>query len=205
MKHSRLPAASLGLSLVALVALAIAPAAGAKTTTVKLKGGTTTLVFNAQSAQNLSAMGIAVAPVAPTTAAAGPVLTFPIRGGTLKISGATKKKVTGKVTQTGGMTLSKAGYAVAMNAPAVTLAATGSNMAASILLNGTPAGVMAVADVDLSKVKVTLTSKKVKITGVVVKLNPTAAGVMNQVFQVTGFTPGFQVGTATLRADLKKH
>jgi hypothetical protein len=191
--------------LVALVALAIAPAAGAKTTTVKLKGGTTTLAFNPQSAQNLQAMGIAVAPVAPTTAAAGPVLTFPIRSGTLKISGAKKKKVTGKVTQAGGMTLSNPGYAVTMNTPSVTLAAAGSNMAASTLLNGTPAGVMAVADVDLSKAKVTLTSKTVKITGVVVKLNPTAAGVMNQVFAVTGFTPGFEVGTATLRADLKKH
>jgi hypothetical protein len=203
MKNSRLAAAWVATLL---VALAIAPAAGAKTTAVKLKGGTTTLAFNGQSAANLQAMGIAVAPVAPTTAVAGPVLTFPIRSGTLKIAGAKKKKVTGHVTQTGGMTLSKPTYVVAMNTPSVTLGgATGSNMAARILLNGASAGVMAVADVDLSKAKVTLTSKKVKLTGVVVKLNPTAAGVLNQVFQVTGFTPGFVIGTATLRADLKSH
>ena len=54
------------------------------------------------------------------------------------------------MTQAGGMTLSNSGYAVAMNTPTVTLAAAGSNMAASV-------------------------------------------------------APGFEVGTATLRADLKKH
>ena len=54
------------------------------------------------------------------------------------------------MTQAGGMTLSNSGYAVAMNTPTVTLAAAGSNMAASV-------------------------------------------------------APGFEVGTATLRADLKTH
>jgi hypothetical protein len=202
MRISRLPTAQLAVLLAVAVGLVLAPAAGAKTTKVKIRTGTTTLTFNPQANQNLAAMGIAVGPVAPATAAAGPILTFPIRKGTLKVTGVKRKKVTGTVTHAGGMTLSTATFAVAMNRPVVALATTGSTMNASILLAATPAGSLTMADVNLSNAKVTLTRTRVKLTGIVVRLNATAAGAMNAAFQVTGFSPGFLVGSATLSAAL---
>lgn len=194
----------LAMPLVAAVMLALAPAAAAKTTTVKLKSGTTKLAFDAKAIQNLTAMGIAVSPVAPTTAA-GPVLSFRVRGGTLKVKGAKRKKATGQIRQDGGMTLASATYSVAMNKPAVVLGATGSTMAANVTLAGTtPVGIMTMADLDLSKMKVTLTSKRVQLSRVAVHLNTVAAGSMNTFFGVNGFTPGFAIGTATVRADIKR-
>ena len=63
---------------------------------------------------------------------------------------------------------------------------------------------MSPADLDVFKAKTSVTSKRILISGVHVKLTELAATSMNAGFAVTGFTPGFEIGTATLNADVKR-
>ena len=60
------------------------------------------------------------------------------------------------------------------------------------------------ADLDLSKAKASVTSKRIRISGVHAKLTELAATSMNAGFSVNGFTPGFEIGTATLKADVER-
>ena len=49
-----------------------------------------------------------------------------------------------------------------------------------------------------------MTSKRVRITGVHVKLTEIAGNSMNAGVSLTGFTPGFEIATATLQATVKR-
>jgi hypothetical protein len=185
----------------ALAVAVTAPAAGA--TTLKLKGGTTTLTFGTPAAQALAGMGIAIAPSAPATAA-GPVLSFPISSGTLKLTGRGKKQVSGTITHAGGMSLSNATLAIGLTKPVVKLAGKQSTLNANAALGPTPPLVIEMATLDVSKATTSVTAKRVRIAGARVKLTELAATTMNAGFSVTGFTPGFEIGTATVVANVKR-
>lgn len=193
--RSAVPAA-----LGALALAVAAPAAGA--TTLKVKGGTTKLTFGGPAVQQLVGMGIGFAPVAPATAA-GTVLSFPIRSGTLKVTRGSHKKVRGKITHRGGMSLFNQALSIGLSKPAVTLAGKKSALDATAVI-GTSQLPMTIATLDISKAKTSVTSKRVRITGVRVKLTEFAAASMNAGFSVTGFSPGFEIGTATLKANVRR-
>jgi hypothetical protein len=190
------------VAAVGALAIAVAaPAAGA--TTLKLKGGTTTLTFATPAIQSLGAMGIGFQPIAPATAAAAAV-SFPIRSGTLKVRGHSRKKVSGRITHRGGMSLSNQTLSIALTKPLVKLAGKTSTLDAATIVGTSPPLPITMATLDLSKAKTRVTSKRVRISGVRVKLTKLAASSMNAGFSVTGFTPGFLIGTATLKAVVKR-
>jgi hypothetical protein len=178
-----------------------APTAGA--TTLKVKGGTTTLTFGRPAIQALSTMGISFAPVAPASAA-GEVLSFPIRSGTLKVTGGARKKVAGTITHRGGMTLSNSVLAVGLSKPMVRLAGRRSELDTTSVIGTAPPLTIDMATLDLSRAKMSVTRKRVRIGRVHVKLTSLAASAMNAGFGVTGFTPGFEIGTATVKAAVKR-
>jgi hypothetical protein len=188
-------------ALVALGALAVAitaPTANART--LRLKGGATTLTFGQPAVEALTDMGISFAASAPATAA-GSSLSFPIRSGKLKVSG---KKVSGRITHRGGMSLSNQSLSIALTKPLVKLAGKTSTFDATAAFGASPSMTITMADLDLSKAKTSITSKRIRISGVHVKLTELAATSMNAGFSVTGFTPGFEIGTATLKADVAR-
>ena len=192
------------VALAALTALALtatAPTAGA--TTLKIKGGTTTLTFGQPAIQALAAMGIQFAPVAPATAA-GTVLSFPVRSGALKVTGRAHKKVTGKLTHGGGMKLFNQVLTVGLTDPVARLAGKASTLDAAAAIGTSPPLTIEMSTLDVSRAKTTVTAKRVRITGVRVKLTDLAASSLNAGFGVTGFTPGFEIGAATLKADVKR-
>ncbi len=188
----------------ALVALALPASAGAKTTTLKVKGGSTALTFAPAAAQQLVAMGITLAPIAPATAGAGGAIVFPIASGKLKVTSGKHPKITGTVADRGGITLSNQIVSIALNQPSVALAGKQSALNATSSIGGSAPLAIQMATLDLSKAKLSITSKRVKISGVNVKLTGLAASSMNAAFSVTGFTTGFLIGTATLQADVKR-
>jgi hypothetical protein len=187
------------LVLAAVALAATAPPAHAAT--LKIKGGTTTLTFGAPAIESLTGMGIAIAPTQPATAA-GPALAFPIKSGSLKVSG--RQVRSGRVMHTGGMTLSTDTLTIALTKPVVSLAGRRSALDATTSFGGGATLATQMATLDLSRAKTSLTAKRLKLTGVKVKLTKLAAEAMNGGFAVTGFTPGFEIGTATLQADLKR-
>jgi hypothetical protein len=71
-------------------------------------------------------------------------------------------------------------------------------------IGGSPPLPIQMATLDVSKAKATVTSKRVTLSGVRLKLTKTAAVSMNGAFSVTGFTPGFEIGTVTLKAEVKR-
>ena len=188
----------------ALVALAMPAGAGAKTTTLKVKSGSTTLTFAPPAVQQLVAMGVTLAPSAPATAAAGGAVVFPISSGKLKVTSGKHPKITGTVAHRGGITLSNQIVAIALNQPSVALAGKQSLLNATSSIGGSAPLAIEMATLDLSKAKLSVTSKRVKVSGVSVKLTELAASSMNAAFSVTGFTPGFLIGTATLQAEVKR-
>ena len=181
-----------------LVAVTFVAAAPAEAATVKLKGGTTTLTFGQPALTALSGMGIGFSATAPATLS-GTALKFPIKAGKVKVSG---KKVTGTINHGGGMTLSNPTLAIGLSKPAVVLAGAKSALNATALIGTSPIPLQ-MATLDMTKAKTKITSKRITISGVHVKLTQIAASSMNAGFNVTGFTTGFEIGTATLQATVK--
>ena len=187
-----------------VVALAIPVNAGAATKTLKVKGGTTTLTFAPPAAQQLAAMGITFAPLAPATMTPAAAVAFPISSGKLKVTSGKHPKLTGTVALRGGMSLANQIVSIALNSPSAVLAGRQSVLNAKSSIGGSAPLPIQMATLDLSKAKATVTSKRVTLSGVKLKLTQLAAASMNAAFSVNGFTPGFEIGTVALKAEVKR-
>jgi hypothetical protein len=184
--------ARLVLLVCAIAAIALVPAASAKTTTVKFKkSGATTLKLDAGTASALTSLGITVGPVKPAKASSKGVA-FPITGGSVNA-----KTLAGKIKHSGGLRFSKGSTVVELTDYTINidkkpdLVATLGKSRVSIL------------SLDLSKLKNKSSGKKIKLSGIKASLTAGAAAALNGAFGTTAFTEGLVLGTASVNGTVK--
>jgi hypothetical protein len=174
----------------AAVSLAVAPAADAHASKVKLAGGATTLKLSSDTAGALQSLGIAAAPIAPAGAARGG-LAFPVTSGRVDA-----KTLAGKIRHSGGIRLSRGSTAVDLKSFTIRidkhpdLTAKVGDSRVSILR------------LDLSDAKVAIKGRKVKVANVGATLTKAAADALNAAFSTSAFAKGLDVGTATVRTRI---
>jgi hypothetical protein len=174
----------------AALAFAAVPAAEAHAAKVRLAGGATTLELSSTATGALQSLGIAAAPIGPARAAKGG-LAFPVTGGRVDAT-----SLAGSIRHSGGIRLSRDATKVALRSftiridkhPDLTAKVGGSRV--SIL------------KLDLSKAKVAVKGKRVKVAGVKATLTKAAAGALNAAFSTHAFAKGLDVGTATVRTRI---
>ena len=173
-----------------LVAGAIAApgAAGAPAKTVKPTGGATTLRIAPETAKALSDLGVSVGVLAPARATkSGPA--FPIAGGRVHAG-----TLAGRIRHAGGLRF-RAGKTV-VRATRFTIRVT-KHPDLTAKVGG---GRIRLLALDLRKARVVTRGNRVTVGRVGATLTGPAAKALNAAFGVTAFTPGLQIGTATVRA-----
>jgi hypothetical protein len=184
----------LTLLLIAALALAAPTAASAKKAkAVKLSGGATTLALSQVAADALAANGISLEVLKPARAGSAGVA-FPVTTG--KVDG---KTLAGKIRHSGGLALSKGDTRLELrnfvieidNSP--TLSAQVGDSRVDIV------------SLDLSEIEVSKTRKRVTVANVGANLTQGAADALNATFGTDDFAAGVPLGTATVKAHIKRH
>jgi|tagenome__1003787_1003787.scaffolds.fasta_scaffold20786415_3 hypothetical protein len=175
------------LALCALLLVASPAAAKHKHgKTLKLSRGATTLTLDKGAADALTSLGIAAAPLAPATAGdAG--LSFPITTGRVD-----KKTLAGSIRHSGGLVLSRDATRVELRNFVI-------DTKRAVLTARVGKARLAILDLDLSKVKVTMNGKRLKVSGVSATLTKGAADALNGAFATEAFKPGLLIGTAVVK------
>ncbi|GAA1875471.1 hypothetical protein [Lapillicoccus jejuensis] len=199
----RAPLAALFVALLAVVGLAAAPSAGAATVssapaaTAAKTLGTTTVTTAPGVAEALLRSGIVPLPAPGTTFGVkyrnGVLVSygFPITGSTADLAAGT-----GDITHSGGIVFVGKGRSLAVGSFDIDLAA-GKVFATTV--NGAAAHVP-LLDLDLAKVRVGTVGTTTVVSGVGLKLDPVAAGVLNRTFGSKLPTDGsLTFGTANVR------
>lgn len=166
--------------------------ARAGATYLALTGGKTTLALNPGTASALTGAGVTVAPAAEAKAGSAGI-SFPIQGGLINA-----KTHGGRITHSGGLTFTAGGKSLTIRDFTVNT----SKKVLSAWVDELGARV-AVLDVNLSKAKVTATSKRLTITNVRTTLKQGVADALNGYFSTSLFTGGLKIGTVTVSAPIK--
>jgi hypothetical protein len=179
------------LALVALAALVVAaPAAQAKDRQLQVKGGKTVLKLSPGAADALETLGVAASPIGPARGR-GARLSFPITGGKLNA-----KTLAGQIRHSGGIRLAAGGTQLDLRRFFINidsepdLTAKVGDARVSIL------------SLDLSEAKVRKGGRRVVVRNVVARLTADAAQALNATFNVTAFTPGLELGRASVHAKV---
>ena len=181
-------------ALVALMALAVAPAAtAAKKSDVKLRGGSTTLALDAGTAKALTDNGFTLGVLPTTRSVDATTVAFPITTG--RVDG---KSLAGSIRHTGGLSLTKDGTTVSLRNFTIQIDAAPDITA----LVGEDR--VSIADLDLSAAEITKSKRGVRVAQVEVTLSETAAGALNKAFGTTLFAKGLRLGEATVDARFSK-
>jgi hypothetical protein len=148
-------------------------------------GGETTLALSPAAAGALGALGIAAAPVAPSTG-----LAFAITGGRVNA-----QTLAGTISHSGGIALSKGATRVELRDFVIGIDDSPA-LAATV---GTAA--VEVASLDLAGITRAVDGRTVTVGNVVLKLTAPAAAALNAAFGTTAFAEGLVLGTATVRGE----
>ena len=157
-------------------------------------GGSTTVTLDAGSAGVLHQNGVAVAPVAPATAASSSgntTVTFPVTGGEAFIFPQKDLPfVRGDVVHSGGLTFSAGAKSLTVTNFIV-------NPGTSLLTASVGGAQVPLFELDGHNVKVgSDSSGNPTLDGTILRLSPQAAAALNATFGVTLFKEGIPVGTA---------
>jgi hypothetical protein len=185
--------------LIALAGSAIAakPAnSGLKTGVNKVKGGTTTLTVDPAYATAVTNAGITIAAITPATNPATGTYVFPITGGRLvyhktKKAGSkskSKKQLSGYVTHSGGISLTKDATTATLSNLRVTLSANKTGRVDAALGTGS------LKLAKLSDVAINSTNKRISAK---VTLTPEAINAINVAYGTT-FPAGVVLGTVVI-------
>lgn len=183
------------LAALALATAALVPAfAGAKSsgTTLTLKAsGDTTLKVDKGTAAALTSLGVAVAPISPSTAGSKGVK-FPITGGKVN-----SKTLAGNIKHSGGLSFTKGSTVVELTKYTINIDKK-PDLVASLGSDR-----VSILSLDLSKLKNTSSGKSIKLSGVKASLTAAAAGALNTAFATDAFKEGLVLGTASVKATVK--
>jgi hypothetical protein len=173
------------LSLCALLLVA-GPAAAKPKKSLKLSRGATTLTLDKGAVDALTSLGIAAAPLAPATAD-GADLKFPITTGRVN-----KKTLAGTIRHSGGLSLTRGTTRVELRNFVI-------DTKKAVLTARVGNARLAILDLDLSKIQVTMKGKRLKVSGVSATLTKGAADALNSAFATTAFKKGLLIGTAVVK------
>ena len=182
-----------GFALVLVVALG-ATAVQAETGTVE--SGRTSVKLSEDFVGALTSLGVTAGVVDPSRVYGGSV-TFPVTGGAVDLATAR-----GEIAHSGGLTLSAGGTEVRLQG--FTIDTTSAPVLTGlVVVDGGLLGRVPLFDLQLpSGITLPLEPSeggKLRLKGVGVTLTSVAAGALNQIFGVTAFTPGFNIGTANVK------
>jgi hypothetical protein len=183
---------------VVVLALTLATAS-AFSQTVVTQSGQTSVQLSSDFLNALKSLGVTPGVLNPTTINNKAVVTFPITGGAVDAQTAA-----GQITHSGGLTLTAGNTQVAIEN--FTIDTTGSSPVLNGIaaVNGSVAGVLPLFNLALPQgFKLPLkpiAGVLVNLKGVGVTLTSTAATTLNNVFGVSAFKGGINIGTATVQA-----
>lgn len=198
-----------GLALATAGGVAAAPGgkgkAGAKG--YKLSRGTTTLDLSAGATSAFTAAGVTLSVDMPAKADSAGDLVFPVTNGRVKATtngAGAITAATGKISHTGGFTLTKGDTTVSVRNLRIVLDSD-PDLTALVSIGGETFRT-SIADLvpNLSKIGVTSTGKRKRwltIDDVVVKLNQDSVTALNAAFG-TAFTAGAELGTADVKTRI---
>ena len=184
---------AVGFALVLLVALGVT-AVQAETGTVE--SGRTLVKLSAEFIGALQSLGVTAGVVDPSRVYGGSV-TFPVTGGAVDLATAR-----GEIAHSGGLTLSAGGTEVRLQS--FTIDTTSAPVLTGlVVVNDGLLGRVPLFDLQLPS-GITLPLKpsdngKLRLKDVGVTLSSAAAGALNQVFKVTAFKGGFNIGMANVK------
>ena len=141
------------LVLCALLVAAAPAAAKGKKSSLKLKGGATTLTLDQGALDALASLGIAAAPLAPASAD-GADLRFPLTTGRVKA-----KTLAGEIRHVGGLALSRDATRVELRNFVI-------DTKRAVLTARAGDSRIAILDLDLSKAEVAKKGKRLTVSGV---------------------------------------
>ena len=153
--------------------VALSPAFGGALTTLEIRAGST---FPGRLVRNRA--------------------TFPIVGGSIEA-----QSLKGEILHVGGLTLTKATTRVKLENFIINVDVNGIVLTGQVSVNGSVVGRIPLFDLTLATPATEGEEEgalRVDLNGVQVTLRPEAAAALNQVFSTNAFTPGFNIGTATL-------
>lgn len=164
-----------------------------KPTTVALQSkGSTDLTLDPGTAQALSDLGVAVAPVGNASVTPAGAVAFPITGGRVDAS-----SFAGTIRHSGGISLSAGDVTVALTRFRINVDA---DPDLTALVGGQRVSILSL---DLSGLDAQVKGKKITLSGVSASLTADAAAALNGAFGVSAFTEGLTLGTAQVNAFAK--
>lgn len=193
--RSRTVAAAAALSAVGLTAGALAPAVAAPAAHAQPRlvasGGVTMLALAPGTAKALTTNKITVSPASEARVVESGIA-FPIQGGVLNPA-----NLGGGLTHDGGLTFAAGGKTLTIRD--FTVSTTTGRLSAYVDQVGARINVL---DLSLAKAKVSATSTKLGVSGVVATLDATAAKALDGYFGTTLFTAGLPIGTVRVSARI---
>jgi hypothetical protein len=187
-----MPHAIRALALVAALAALVVAAPTAQAKQLKVKGGKTVLKLSPGATDALESLGVAASPIGPARGR-GARLSFPITGGNLNA-----KTLAGQIRHSGGIRLSAGGTQLKLRRFFINI---DSEPDLTAKVGGARVSILAL---DLSKAKVRKGGRRVVVRSVVARLTAAAAQALNDTFNVTAFTPGLELGWASIYAKAAK-
>jgi hypothetical protein len=154
--------------------------------------GSTDLTLDPGTAQALSDLGVAVAPVGPASVTPQGAVAFPITGGKVEAS-----SFAGTIRHSGGISLSAGDVQVDLTRFRINV---DEDPDLTALVGGQRVSILSL---DLSGLKAKVKGKKITLSGVSASLTADAAAALNGAFGVSAFTEGLTLGTAQVNAFAK--
>lgn len=198
LKH-RFAAIALG-GFLTLAAVAHAPDALAAPT-VRLAGTVTVVTFSSTFTGAAQALGLDLDPVG-TSALAGNRAFFPISSGAIDAANAA-----GEILHLGGLRIERSGTQVELSDFIIETTGT-PRLTGLVTANGNVVGRVPLFNLALPSLSLPLApqqGRNLRIPGVGVTLTTEAATALNQVFGVSAFTTGLDIGTAEVRAVIRRN
>lgn len=164
---------------------------------IELLTGSTSVELSSGFVNALTSLNIAPGRVFPSSLR-GTRASFPITDGTLD-----RQTLRGEIVHNGGLTLTRGDTRVKLKSFIIDTTGSGIVLTGLVSANGSVVARIPLFDLTLpansNKETSDFSFERVSLNGVLVSLRPEAAGALNQVFQTTAFTAGFNIGTARLR------
>lgn len=187
--------AAVAVSAVGLTAVGVTSASAADVAHSQARlvatGGVTMLALDAGTAKALKASSIAVAPASEARVVASGIA-FPIQGGVLNPA-----TLAGGLTHDGGLTFTAGGKSLTIRD--FTVSTVTGRLSAYVDQVGARINVL---DLSLAKAKVSASTGKLGVSGVVATLDAAAAKALDGYFGTKLFTKGLAIGTVRVSASV---
>jgi hypothetical protein len=180
---------------VAVVLMASAAAFAQQTETIG--AGLTSVTLSSEFTGALQSLGVTAATIAPAQLSNG-VAAFPVTGSAIDL-----KTMKGEIIHSGGLSLTAGNTNVRLQSFIIDTTGSAPVLTGLVVVNGAVVGRVPLFDISLSGSNISNSDSVLKVTGVALTLNHSAATALNQSFGVSTFQAGIPIGTAKVIAILE--